>query len=39
MAITYKLLTPGPLTTTDTLKREMLFCFSPLELPIIESNE
>lgn len=25
MAITYKLLTPGPLTTTDTVKREMLF--------------
>ena len=22
---TYKLLTPGPLTTTDTVKQEMLF--------------
>lgn len=25
MPMTYKLLTPGPLTTTDTVKREMLF--------------
>lgn len=25
MAMMYKLLTPGPLTTTDTVKREMLF--------------
>ena len=39
--VNYKLLTPGPLTTTDTVKKEMLVdhCTNPYIKSIVASND